>query len=50
MKAAGKTYTRHVYPGTQHAFMNFTSPQRYNAEQAKIAWVEVTAFVKKVIA
>jgi carboxymethylenebutenolidase len=46
MKELGKTYTRKMYPGTQHAFMNFTAPQRYNAEQAKAAWADVTAFVK----
>jgi carboxymethylenebutenolidase len=46
MKELGKTYTRRMYPGTQHAFMNFTAPQRYNAEQAKAAWADVTAFVK----
>jgi hypothetical protein len=27
--------------------MNFTSPQRYNAEQAKAAWEDVRAFAKK---
>ncbi len=48
MKELGKTYTRKMYPGTQHAFMNYTSPQRYNAEQAKAAWSDVTAFVKKI--
>jgi carboxymethylenebutenolidase len=49
MKELGKTYTQNIYPGTQHAFMNFTSPQRYNAEQAKAAWADVTAFVKSKI-
>ena len=49
MKAAGKNYTRRTFPGTQHAFMNFTNPQRYNPEQAKAAWSEVTAFVKNVV-
>ncbi len=49
MKELGKSYMRKMYPGTQHAFMNFTSPQRYNAEQAKAAWADVTAFVKKTI-
>jgi carboxymethylenebutenolidase len=49
MKELGKTYTRKMYPGAQHAFMNYTSPQRYNAEQAKAAWVDVTDFVKKTI-
>lgn len=33
----GKTYRFAVYPGTQHAFNNDTSP-RYNAEQAWAAW------------
>lgn len=49
MKALGKSYTPRIFPGTQHAFMNFTSPQRYNAEQARAAWAEVTAFVRKVL-
>lgn len=48
MKELGKAYTWKKYPGTQHAFMNFTSPQRYNAEQAKAAWDDVTSFVKKI--
>jgi len=45
LKELGKNYTRKTYPGTQHAFMNFTGP-RYNAEQAKAAWADVTEFVK----
>ncbi len=49
MKELGKNFSRKMFPGTQHAFMNFTSPQRYNAEQARAAWAEATAFVKKVI-
>lgn len=49
MKELGKEYTRRVFPGTQHAFMNFTAPNRYNAEQARAAWAAVTAFVKQVI-
>jgi carboxymethylenebutenolidase len=47
MKELGKDYARKVYPGTGHAFMNFTGT-RYNAEQAKAAWADVTAFVKRV--
>jgi carboxymethylenebutenolidase len=47
MKELGKPFTFKIYPGTQHAFMNFTNPDRYNAEQAKVAWADVTAFVKK---
>jgi carboxymethylenebutenolidase len=49
MKELGKPFSYKKYPGTQHAFMNFTNPQRYNAEQARIAWADVTAFVKKVL-
>ncbi len=49
MKELGKNFTYKIYPGTQHAFMNFTSPQRYNAEQAREAWAAVTAFAKKVV-
>ena len=48
MKELGKNYSRRVYPGTGHAFMNFTGT-RYNAEQAKAAWADVSAFVKKVV-
>jgi carboxymethylenebutenolidase len=50
MKELGKNYAYKIFPGTQHAFMNFTAPQRYNAEQARAAWSEVTAFAKKMIA
>lgn len=49
MKELGKDFSYKLYPGTQHAFMNFTAPQRYNTEQARIAWADVVAFVKKVI-
>ncbi len=49
LKELGKNVTIKIYPGTQHAFMNFTNPGRYNAEQAKAAWADVTAFVKKVV-
>lgn len=49
MRELGKPYTRRVYPGTQHAFMNFTAPNRYNAEQARVAWADVTAFVHQIV-
>jgi len=49
MKELGKDFSYKVYPGAQHAFMNFTSPQRYNAEQARIAWADVVTFVKRTI-
>jgi len=47
MKELGKNFSYKIYPGTQHAFMNFTNEGRYNAEQAKIAWADVVAFVKQ---
>ena len=37
LKAAGVTYERHLYPGTQHGFNNNTTP-RYDAAAAKQAW------------
>jgi carboxymethylenebutenolidase len=43
LKAAGKKYEMHRYPGTMHGFNNDTTP-RYNAEQAKIAWGRTIAF------
>lgn len=48
MKELGKPYSHKVYPGTGHAFMNFTGT-RYNAEQARAAWADVTAFVKGIV-
>jgi carboxymethylenebutenolidase len=46
LKAAGKSYEMHTYPGTRHGFNN-NSTQRYNAEQAKVAWDRTIAFFKK---
>ena len=43
LKANGKTYTMHMYPGTQHGFHNDTTP-RYDAEAAKLAWDRTIAF------
>jgi len=37
LKAAGKTYEAHVYPGTNHGFHNDSTP-RYNEAAAKQAW------------
>ncbi len=47
MKELGKNYARKVFPGTQHAFMNFTAPGRYNPDAARAAWADAVAFVKK---
>ena len=38
LKAAGTKYELFVYEGANHAFNNDTSPARYNAETAKVAW------------
>ena len=37
LKAAGVTYTVHIYPGTQHGFHNDTTP-RYDKAAAELAW------------
>jgi carboxymethylenebutenolidase len=43
LKAAGVTYERHLYPGTQHGFNNDTTP-RYDEAAAKLAWSRTIAF------
>ncbi|MHB8418280.1 MAG: dienelactone hydrolase family protein [Myxococcales bacterium] len=43
MKAAGKPYELHVYPGTPHAFFN-DSRRSYRAEAARDAWARTLAF------
>ncbi|HEX3246888.1 MAG TPA: dienelactone hydrolase family protein [Chloroflexota bacterium] len=47
MSAAGKTFEKKIYPGAQHAFNNDTNAERYNAEQAPIAWNDMLAFFKR---
>ena len=44
LKAAGVTYERHLYPGTQHGFNNNTTP-RYDADAAALAWARTIAFL-----
>jgi carboxymethylenebutenolidase len=44
LKANGKTYTIHMYPGTQHAFNNDTGAARYNKAAADLAWGRTLAF------
>ena len=46
LKAAGVTYEFKVYPNTQHAFNDDTSP-RYNQEQALAAWKDTTDWFAK---
>ncbi len=46
LKAAGKTYEAHVYPGTGHGFHNDSTP-RYDFEAARLAWQRTVAFFKE---
>ena len=41
---AGVSYEVFVYEGANHAFNNDTSPARYNADAAKLAWDRTIAF------
>ncbi len=44
MRAAGKHFEHHVYPGAKHAFFNDTRPQVYHRESAEDAWKRVLGF------
>jgi carboxymethylenebutenolidase len=46
LKANGKTYTAHVYDGTQHGFHNDTTP-RYDEAAAKLAWQRTLDFFNR---
>jgi len=47
LKRAKINYRIYMYPGTQHAFNNDTSPARYNKEAAQLAWSRTIAFLKE---
>lgn len=47
LKANKKEYQLFKYPGTEHAFNNDSNPERYNEEQAKIAWKRTVDFFKE---
>ena len=47
LKANKKEYQIYKYPGTQHAFNNDSNQERYNEEQAKIAWKRTVDFFKE---
>jgi carboxymethylenebutenolidase len=47
LKAAGKTYELHLYPGVNHAFNNNTNAARYDKAAAELAWGRTVAFLKK---
>lgn len=46
LKAAGVSFEKHVYPGSQHAFFNDTAGARYHEPSAKLAWDRTVAFFK----
>jgi carboxymethylenebutenolidase len=43
LKAHGKEYTAHIYPGVNHGFHNDTTP-RYDAAAAELAWSRTIEF------
>ena len=43
LKAHGKEYTAHIYPGVNHGFHNDTTP-RYDAAAAELAWRRTIEF------
>ena len=45
LKAHGKEYTAHLYPGVNHGFHNDTTP-RYDEAAAKLAWQRTVEFFK----
>lgn len=47
LKAAGKTYELHLYPGVNHAFNNDTGAARYDKAAADLAWSRTTAFFRQ---
>lgn len=50
MRAAGRSFEYHVYPGARHAFFNDTRPSNYHAESAADAWPRVLAFLRRELA
>lgn len=47
LKKAGKDYAIYVYDGANHAFNNDTSPTRYDAAAAELAWGRTIDFLSK---
>lgn len=46
LKAAGKTYEAHIYPGANHGFHNDSTP-RYDEAAARLAWDRTLAWFAK---
>jgi carboxymethylenebutenolidase len=49
LKAAGKTYEAHIYPGANHGFHNDSTP-RYDEAAAKLAWDRTIDWFKRYLA
>ena len=49
LKAAGKTYETHIYPGVNHGFHNDSTP-RYDEAAAKLAWDRTIAWFRRYLA
>jgi carboxymethylenebutenolidase len=47
LKAAGKSYTVHMYEGAQHAFNNDADGPRYHKASADLAWQRTLEFLNK---
>jgi carboxymethylenebutenolidase len=47
LKAAGKTYTAHIYEGAQHAFNNDADGPRYHKPSADLAWQRTIDFLNR---
>jgi carboxymethylenebutenolidase len=45
LKANGKRYEAHIYPGVNHGFHNDTTP-RYDAAAAELAWERTLGFLR----
>ncbi|MGO4335636.1 YghX family hydrolase [Labrys sp. KB_33_2] len=49
LKAGGKTYEAHIYPGVNHGFHNDSTP-RYDEAAAKLAWDRTIAWFRRFLA
>jgi carboxymethylenebutenolidase len=47
MQQNGKQFDKKIYPNAQHAFNNDQNPERYNAEQAPVAWNDMMRFLDR---
>lgn len=47
MTENGKTFSKVIYPGAQHAFHNHLNPRRYHPEAAAASWTECLNWLDK---